>query len=311
MDKRNYYRILGIREGATSKEIKAAYEARIQKLNSPDYADDPEYTQRKISETKYAYSVVMGSAAPATKEQKEMRYEEYKDAIEKGDEPKDFAEKSKRRIKTLNASVATANAKKKLNDTIGGAYVNGKPAKYSKPFAAITLVVILSIISSIISACEDISYSEEVGTNVNYIETNNLAVQRVLERYEEYDFDDALKDGAGAGVSQDKIEWDISDEVYEDLWNLTNDLAYAMGIYSVPDAVEYITGDEDFYWDNDDLTISEVIASIMDAPQFEEVAGEVNAYNDEAILDYGSYMRFLICVAEEQTDLICDESIEY
>lgn len=43
MDKRYYYRILGLVGEPTRDQIEAAYETRIAKLRSSDYGDDPLY----------------------------------------------------------------------------------------------------------------------------------------------------------------------------------------------------------------------------------------------------------------------------
>ena len=53
-----------------------------------------------------------------------------------------------------------------------------------------------------------------------------------------------------------------------------------------------------------DYEISQLLAEIMGAPAFEEVAGMTNKYSNELILDYGAYMIFLIDVADNQTDLV-------
>ena len=56
MDKKPYYRLLGLTEGATAAQIKDAYEKKMHKLRSDDYADDPEYVARKTRDVRHAYS---------------------------------------------------------------------------------------------------------------------------------------------------------------------------------------------------------------------------------------------------------------
>ena len=82
MDKRYYYRILGLVGEPTRDQIEAAYETRIAKLRSSDYGDDPLYARRKISEVTMAYKVLTGSAPPVSKGQKKMAFERFKDYIE-------------------------------------------------------------------------------------------------------------------------------------------------------------------------------------------------------------------------------------
>ena len=86
MDKKPYYRLLGLTEGATAAQIKDAYEKKMHKLRSDDYADDPEYVARKTRDVRHAYSVLTGGAAPATRTQKEARFEKWKDAQDEGED---------------------------------------------------------------------------------------------------------------------------------------------------------------------------------------------------------------------------------
>ena len=58
MDRNYYYRILGLNENATSKQIKQAYEERIAKLSSADYRDDPFYAEKKKRQATEAYRAV-------------------------------------------------------------------------------------------------------------------------------------------------------------------------------------------------------------------------------------------------------------
>ena len=66
MDRNYYYRILGLNENATSKQIKQAYEERIAKLSSADYRDDPFYAEKKKRQATEAYRVLTGSAPPVS-----------------------------------------------------------------------------------------------------------------------------------------------------------------------------------------------------------------------------------------------------
>ena len=86
MDRRHYYRILGVREGASTADIKKAYDRHMRRLALPDYADDPEYVARKKDQIRHAYSVLVGGAAPATKAQREAHFEKWKDAEDAGED---------------------------------------------------------------------------------------------------------------------------------------------------------------------------------------------------------------------------------
>ena len=68
MDRNYYYRLLGLSEGASQQEIRAAYETRIARLDSDDYRDDPEYVERKKRQATDAYRVLTGSAPPVSKQ---------------------------------------------------------------------------------------------------------------------------------------------------------------------------------------------------------------------------------------------------
>ena len=59
------YRLLGLQEGASQKQIDAAYDERRRKYKSPDYQDEPEYAARKMREIQEAYIMLGGSAPKA------------------------------------------------------------------------------------------------------------------------------------------------------------------------------------------------------------------------------------------------------
>ena len=54
MDRKDYYRILGVRPGSTRTEIDKAYNERMKRLRSLDFEDEREYADRKMRELKYA-----------------------------------------------------------------------------------------------------------------------------------------------------------------------------------------------------------------------------------------------------------------
>lgn len=83
MDRNYYYRVLGVRSDATPAQIRDAYNNRMARLDSADFADEPEYARRKKAQATQAYKVLMGVAPAATASQKESRFERHKDRIER------------------------------------------------------------------------------------------------------------------------------------------------------------------------------------------------------------------------------------
>ncbi|MBQ4649624.1 MAG: hypothetical protein IJB73_02860 [Firmicutes bacterium] len=317
MDKKYYYRALGLQQGATNQQIKKAFESRMARLSSPDYADDPEYVAKKMSQAKYAYSVLMGSAAPMTKAQRKKNYECYKDDIEDNRDADHFIEKHGRRMKNLDASVAAASAKQKLKDTFGNLAANSEielPKGMGKIIAAVVIAVIpllISLAGNLVGDAFDYSSSEPdysvsveaENADKEYVMDNIEAVDRILTRDMEYDFFGSLT-YPDVEVFDD-VEWELSDETYGQLWSMNDNLAHAMGIDSVYDMITYLTGDEDAFWNNDDQMISYYMVELMGAPGFSDIAGMENMYTGEVVLTYADYMEFLIITAEIQTDEIC------
>ena len=80
---------------------------------------------------------------------------------------------------------------------------------------------------------------------------------------------------------------------------------------NLQDAIGWYMDDDDYYYEASDYEISQLLAEIMGAPVFEEVAGMTVTDSDSAITDYSEYMIFLINIAWEQTDYICGEPVAY
>lgn len=312
MDKSYYYRILGAREGASAQQIKQAYEERVKRLKSPDYADDPDYVDRKLREAAEAYRIVLGGSAPSAEKQRKKSYEKLKDSMEKGETSRSTKPRRTVRDASQNAAADVAaqvsatgkKLKKKADKTIGSV----TDSKEAKSVLGVIISVIIAVVGLAGSCDSDDSY---IYDNSAYIEENGQAIERVLNRTEEYDFYGNLDDSID--VPDDKIIWEIeeNDKLMDELWGLNQDLSYAMGINSLAYGIESYTGSEDYYYDATDYDMSQLLIGIMGAPHFEDVAGMMNEYRNEIILDYGSYMRFLADVAEDQTDEICGEPVEY
>lgn len=370
MDKRYYYRILGLREGASPADIKAAYAKQTRRLKQPDYADDPEYAARKMDQVRHAYSVLTGGAAPATREQKEARFEKWKDALDGGEDTiadaKRAFEKHVRgcgpltELKTglagLKGSIEGAlesgdewssgrNSSRSSRGSRMRTAAGGKKRTYYSPEEAeraaasdrskklvkviISVFVFFSIFSSLITACgamivnlaDDIvsemeyaqpEYSATMEADPDYYAMAGLRVEEILKAASEGGFD--YYGNLDLSVQEeflDAVEWDVSDESYGEIWGIMTDAAYYLGLYSNSDAVWYITGDEEYYWAADDRAIADVLFSIMYPPTFEEVAGGVNLYTGEVILNYDGYLRFLCDVAQFQTEDVAGPAPEY
>ena len=308
MDKSYYCRVLGVREDASVQQIKQAYEERVKRLKSPDYADDSEYVSRKLGEAAYAYRVLLGAEAPSSKQRKN-HYDKLKDSMEKdettgGGKTLRKVRKSGGAIgdasKNVAATVSAAGEKLKENaeETLGRV-VNSKEAKSAM---GIAFSIIIAVVSLAVGACESDLTPEYSYEDTAYMESSRQAVERILNRSEEYDFFGHL-DGS-VPVPEEKIEWEITYEIRDKLWGLNIDLCSALDIQSLPDAVGWYMDDDDYYYEASDYEISQLLAEIMGAPAFEEVAGMTNKYSNELILDYGAYMIFLIDVADNQTDLV-------
>ena len=265
MDGSYYYRVLGAREGASAQQIKQAYEERVKRLKSPDYADDPEYVDRKLKEASEAYRVVLGGSAPSAAKQRKKSYEKLKNSMEK----------------TVSSIFDSKEAKSALG---------------------IAVSVLVAVITLAVGSCDTYSSPDYSYEDTAYMESSRQAVERILNRSEEYDFFGHLDDSVP--VPEEKIEWEITYEIRDKLWGLNIDLCSALDIQSLPDAVGWYMDDDDYYYEASDYEISQLLAEIMGAPAFEEVAGMTNKYSNELILDYGAYMIFLIDVADNQTDLV-------
>ena len=287
MDKSYYCRVLGVGEDASVQQIKQAYEERVKRLKSGDYADDSEYVSRKLGEAAYAYRVLLGGEVPSAKEGRKS------------------SNASKNAATTKSAAGETL--KKKAGKTVES--ITG--SKEAKSVAGIVFSIIIAVASLAIGSCDSSPTPEYNYDDTAYMEANSQAVERVLERSMEYDFYGNL-DGSST-VSDGEINWEIEndEEVVGELWGFNQDLSYALGIEGLSYGIDFYSGVEDYYYRISDYEVSLMLAEMMGAPAFEDIAGMVNEYRGEAILDYRDYMVFLIDTAENQTDEICGPPVEY
>ena len=172
------------------------------------------------------------------------------------------------------------------------------------------IVVLLAIIPSMISSCESDRYPdygitigepEEVSAEDVYYNTVYEADQLMTNKVSDYDYDGWL-DYSEVAQNQDTV---IDDMVYlpEDDETYTQLLAMKLGLDSAEAAVTYLSdGDDEAYWQNTDYENACLLGSaLMDAPSFEEIAGCLSLYSGEPIIDHGTYLQFLVDVANSQT----------
>ena len=287
MDKSYYCRVLGVGEDASVQQIKKAYEERVKRLKSADYADEPEYASGKLSEAAYAYRVLLGGEVPSAKEGR------------------------KRSNASKNAAATKSAAGETLKKKAGKTVESVTGSKEAKSVAGIVFSIIIAVASLAIGSCDSSPTPEYNYDDTAYMEANSQAVERVLERSMEYDFYGNL-DGSST-VSDGEINWEIEndEEVVGELWGFNQDLSYALGIEGLSYGIDFYSGVEDYYYRISDYEVSLMLAEMMGAPAFEDIAGMVNEYRGEAILDYRDYMVFLIDTADNQTDEICGPPVEY
>ena len=161
MDKSYYYRILGVRADATAQQIKQAYEERVKRLKSPDYADDPEYADRKLKEAAEAYRVVLGGSAPSAEKQRKKSYEKLKDSMEKGETSRSTKPRRTVRDASQNAAADVAAqvsaAGKKLKKKAGKTFDSVNDSKEAKSALGIAVSVLIAVISLAAGSCDTYS----------------------------------------------------------------------------------------------------------------------------------------------------------
>ena len=273
MDRNYYYRILGVRSDATPAQIKAAYNTRIARLSSTDYADEPEYARRKKEQATKAYKVLMGVSPSATKEQKENRFEKLKDKIERKE---GFDVDDEPRIKFSLPKINLG--KKALNTT-------ADKAKLTVAGTAITiLIAVIGLVSSFSDLMADDDYSYET------IYDDIYQAEEMLGMFDYYE----MLDTSTITDNQANIDWQDGINQYGDeLDSYTVDTLWWAGIYEPEEFFSYFTGIADYYDAYDDYDCAVTLINWLGAPTFEEIAGSTNLYNDSLILSMTDYMEYL------------------
>ena len=278
MDRNYYYRVLGVRSDATPAQIKAAYNARMARLSSADYDDEPEYARRKKEQATKAYRVLMGDVPATTKEQKENRFERFKDKVERKEGFDIDDEKPKFKLSLpkidLSGRVVKTTADK---------------AKFTVVGTAITFLI---AVIGLCSAFSDLVMEEEYPAD-NYDQLYEY-IYDAEENFAFYDYYEML-DTRVAADNQPEIDWDDGVGEYgEGMDQLAMDILWWVGIYEEQEEFfDYYTGIDNYYHDYDDYDCATVVINWIGAPDFEEIAGSTNLYNGETILTLTDYMEYL------------------
>jgi len=286
MDRHYYYRQLGLTCDASTSQVKKAYEERMAKLNSADYADDPEYRRKKKEEATLAYKVLTGSAPTPFSGTSNNPFEKFKEAFNRDNDFDDcdtcVDEEDKPSFKgrfERNKSRSSVKEKKEKRERTKSVQTKTKGA--SVLAVIITVITIAGSIFGIIGdIIDDTDYSDF------YYQQQSMAY--------EIDYYDNL-DSAGKGNYKSKIDWDLGKDKYGsgDTYSETRDIMDALDVDDADDFFEYITGDAFFYQDYDDLTCAEELIRWLGAPDFEDVAGMKNEYNGDRILNHADYLKYL------------------
>lgn len=328
MDKRYYYRLLGVHEDATDAQIREAYEEKLQKLKGDDYADDPEYVRRKTAEVKNAYSVLTGKDAPATKAQREARFERLKDALDQGE---DGVETLKAKLRRAANDVEDVDERRESTEqeggtggkrvvyTYGGTNAQNRSKSKMTKGKIVTICIVLWIAFGIISAVIDFaaidfsSVEDDTGTdNARVYDTMTIeTVDNILKIGGAYDYEGHLNDKK-IEKNLDRVTWSAEDADEEAAGEQMFLLLDAFYCPRYDEAIDYMAeaygdGSAGFYEENDDYTCMLMVLYCIDAPSYESVAGMTNTYRDEAILTYTDYFHFIVDVAEAQTDALLEE----
>lgn len=285
MDKNYYYRVLGVKKDATAQQIKKAYDDRIARLNSADYADDAAYVKKKKMQAAEAYRVLTGESRPVSKDQHEARFEMFKDHLEN----KEGFKKEKQPAED-DFTNKCKNVAVKIFPDLDGVI---KKAETIKPGTVITLiivgVVVLSAISSIIMEFtydpyahiqDDYIYGEEIEQALEDCYT--------LPYYSMLDL--STREAAQKDVVLSESAYDYDDE---EMSNAIFDILWELDIYDVNEFFGYTLGDEGFFSENSNYVCAQNLISWIGAPDFEEIAGATSQYDHELILTMNDYLDYL------------------
>ena len=286
MDRNYYYRILGLNEKATSKQIKQAYEERIAKLSSADYRDDPFYAEKKKRQATEAYRVLTGSAPPVSNAQRRARFEKLKDRIEQkesGGRPQESDSQD-----TYKEARPDYKNEYRKNSS-------GSKKKFVVPIIIVVAVILITVLGSVFFAVRDYvgeidfsNFNDILGNDSNDYTDIYSSIEDVSEKeqieaaYEtglSLDYYSNLDTSAIAG-NEENVQWTYGQGEYggsedgsDDVFNSTFDVLYALEIYDMAGFYYYVTGDQEFFFNYDDYQCAATLIEYLSAPPFEEIAG--------------------------------------
>ena len=313
MDRNYYYRILGLNENATSKQIKQAYEERIAKLSSADYRDDPFYAEKKKRQATEAYRVLTGSAPPVSNAQRRARFEKLKDRIEQkesGGRPQESDSQD-----TYKEARPDYKNEYRKNSS-------GSKKKFVVPIIIVVAVTLITVLGSVFFAVRDYvgeidfsNFNDILGNDSNDYTDIYSSIEDVSEKeqieaaYEtglSLDYYSNLDTSAIAG-NEENVQWTYGQGEYggsedgsDDVFNSTFDVLYALEIYDMAGFYYYATGDQEFFFNYDDYQCAATLIEYLSAPPFEEIAGSTNLYTGEPILNIADYLGYIWYVINEQ-----------
>ncbi len=286
MDRNYYYRLLGLRPDATQAQIRDAYNSRMARLDSADFADEPEYAKRKKAQATEAYKVLIGAAPVPEADPK--RYENKKRRVERRDafEEDDFGDEGGPKINISMPKLNIGNVAKY------GTKKAGDKAKLSAVGTAITIFI---VVASMFSAIGDLISDDDYYPDFLYMDE----IQNVEEYCADYYYYQEL-DTSTVGNERINVDWYEGQDVYvsdfdeySTLRNNMVEMLYEVDIYDAEELFYYITDDLYYFCNYDDYECAMTLIDWMGVPEFDEIAGATSLYNGDPILSLSDYMEFL------------------
>ncbi len=271
MDK--YFMLLGVKEDATEEEVTAAYEKRTERYKSLDYADDPDYVRRKLSQLKEAY-----------------------DAIMKG-EPKKVQKKassknSANNPEKLNLKTVSEKGKKIIDNTLGSDKKDN--ANLAGTVISIITAIVLLFSQVFSSDNQEITYDDyEEGTAV-YMEKDQDLID-----YSQMAYDNLIETGEYEETTKidEKKLGQLAQEVSEKYFK-TDDF-YDLKTYLIENYGLLLNDEEEDY-----MYSLNTIFEWASFPSYDYCLGYKNPFdeNEDVISDYNEYIKYFIDIYDEYNE---------